>query len=61
MSVFNDTRSNFLKVKCLDCGNEQIIFDRAASTVQCIICGKTLVKPKGGKAEIKAQILKVLE
>lgn len=61
MAVFNNNKSNFLKVKCLDCGNEQIIFDRAASNVQCIICGKTLVKPKGGKADIKAHIIKVLE
>ena len=40
-------RGNFLKVKCLDCDNEQVIFDRAASDVKCIICGKTLVKSRG--------------
>lgn len=34
----------------------QIVFDRAASNVQCIICGKTLVKPLGGKAKITAHI-----
>ena len=39
-------RGNFLKVKCLDCDNEQVIFDRAASDVKCIICGKTLVKSR---------------
>ena len=44
-------RGNFLKVKCLDCDNEQIIFDRAASDVKCIICGKTLVKSRGAKAK----------
>jgi small subunit ribosomal protein S27e len=53
-------KGNFLKVKCLDCDNEQIIFDRAASTVQCIICGKTLVKPSGGKSRIYANINEVL-
>ena len=52
--------SNFLKVKCSDCDNHQIIFDHAASTVQCIICGKTLVKPKGGRSKIYAQIIEVL-
>ncbi|MCK9151006.1 30S ribosomal protein S27e [Methanobacterium alcaliphilum] len=61
MVVFQNTRSNFLRVKCLDCGNQQIVFDRAASTVQCIICGKTLVKPKGGKSQITAQIVEVLD
>ena len=49
-------RGNFLKVKCLDCDNEQVIFDRAAS----IICGKTLVKSRGAKAKITAHIEKVL-
>lgn len=53
-------RGNFLKVKCLDCDNEQIIFDRAASNVQCIICGKTLVKSLGGKSKISASIKEVL-
>jgi len=56
----NERRGNFLKVKCLDCDNEQIVFDRAASTVQCIICGKTLVKSLGGKAKITAHIDSVL-
>ena len=50
-------RGNFLKVKCLDCDNEQVIFDRA---VKCIICGKTLVKSRGAKAKITAHIEKVL-
>jgi small subunit ribosomal protein S27e len=54
-------RSNFLRVKCIDCGNQQIVFDRAASVVQCIICGKTLVKPKGGRSKILAQIIEVLD
>ena len=61
MVVFNNNRGNFLKVKCLDCGNQQTVFDHAASNVQCIICGKTLVKPKGGKSEIVAQIVEVLD
>ncbi len=45
----------------MDCGNQQIVFDHAASVVQCIICGKTLVKPKGGKSEILAQVVEVLD
>ncbi|KZX15702.1 30S ribosomal protein S27e [Methanobrevibacter cuticularis] len=57
----SDRRGNFLKVKCLDCDNEQVVFDRASSNVQCIICGKTLVKPLGGKAKITAHIDEVLK
>jgi small subunit ribosomal protein S27e len=57
----NKRRGRFLKVKCLDCDNEQIIFDHAASNVQCIICGKTVVKSLGGKSKIMARITEVLE
>jgi small subunit ribosomal protein S27e len=61
MATFQNTNGNFLKVKCMDCGNQQVVFDRAASVVQCIICGKTLVKPKGGKSQITSQIVEVLD
>ncbi|GAB6055367.1 30S ribosomal protein S27e [Methanobacterium alkalithermotolerans] len=61
MAVFSNKKSNFLRVKCMDCGNQQVVFDKAASVVQCIICGKTLVKPQGGKSQITAQIVEVLD
>jgi small subunit ribosomal protein S27e len=55
------SKSNFLKVKCGDCGNQQIVFDHAASKVECIICGTSLVKSKGGKSDIIAQIVEVMD
>lgn len=61
MVKFRTNKSNFLRVKCTDCGNQQIVFDHAASNVKCIICGKTLVKSQGGKSQIKAQIIEVLD
>lgn len=54
-------KSKFLKVKCNDCQNEQIIFGNATSRVDCTVCGRTLAEPSGGKAVIKTQILEVLE
>lgn len=54
-------RSKFLKVKCNDCENEQIVFDRASSIVRCNVCGRTLAEPRGGKAEIKGEIIEVLK
>ena len=54
-------RGRFLKIKCEDCGGEQIVFDRAASVVLCQVCGATLAKPAGGKAAIRGEILGVLE
>ncbi len=55
-----ETRSKFLRVKCRDCGNEQITFDRVASVVSCLVCGATVAEPTGGKADIKAEIMEVL-
>jgi len=54
-------RSKFVRVKCPDCGNEQVIFNRITITVHCNICGATLAKPTGGKAEIKGEIVAILD
>ena len=35
-------RSRFLRVKCLNCGNQQIVFGCAATDVKCLVCGKNL-------------------
>ena len=42
----------FLKVSCRDCGNEAVLFDRAATLVSCSVCGSTLASPAGGKADL---------
>lgn len=55
------TRSKFLKVKCLDCENEQVIFSHPSTLIKCIVCGRTLAVPTGGKGEIKAEILESYE
>lgn len=54
-------KSRFLRVKCSDCENEQVIFGSASTVVNCQICGRTLAEPTGGKAAVKTQILGVLE
>ena len=43
--------SKFLKMKCEKCKNEQVIFEKAAIPVKCLVCGELLAKPTGGKAE----------
>ncbi len=53
-------KSRFVKVKCPACGNEQIIFDHATFPARCLVCGKVLVKPTGGKAKIEGDIVKIL-
>lgn len=55
------TKSKFLKVKCAKCKNEQVIFDAAASQVQCLVCKAPLAEPTGGKAKVVAKVIETLE
>lgn len=54
-------RSNFIQVKCPDCGNEQTIFSHATLVVRCNICGAVLAEPTGGKADIKGEMVAKFE
>ena len=54
-------RSNFLRVKCPKCGNEQLLYSNATNKVNCNVCGETLAEPSGGKAKIKGEILTAYE
>ncbi len=54
-------RSNFIRVKCLKCGNEQIIFGYSSCKVNCNVCGIELAEPSGGKAKVKGEIVTVFE
>ena len=51
--IVRQPNSRFLKVKCLDCESEQIIFGHATTEVTCLKCGKILAKPSGGKAKLE--------
>ncbi len=61
MELIPKPKSRFLKVKCNDCGNEQVMFGSASTKVTCIVCGKTLAEPTGGKARVLTKIISVLE
>ncbi len=45
----------FIMVKCPDCGNDQRIFSRPATEVNCLVCGSPLARPTGGKAALTAE------
>ena len=53
-------QSRFLRVKCLNCGNQQVVFGCSATDVECLVCGNTLLQSTGGKARILTKILEVL-
>jgi len=54
-------RSSFIRVKCLKCGNEQIVYSSTVNRVNCNVCGTELAEPSGGKATIKGEIVAVFE
>jgi small subunit ribosomal protein S27e len=53
--------SKFVKVRCKDCENEQVLFNKSSTVVSCHICGSKLAIPKGGKAEITGELLETIE
>jgi small subunit ribosomal protein S27e len=52
--------SNFVRVKCAKCGNEQVIFDRPSLAPHCSVCNEVLAEPTGGKARLKAEVVQML-
>tara|TARA_Y100000310_G_scaffold345004_1_gene461115 strand:+ start:3499 stop:3681 length:183 start_codon:yes stop_codon:yes gene_type:complete len=53
-------KHRFIKVRCQSCKNEQNIFEGATTKVKCLICDAVIAEPKGGKADIKARVVEVL-
>ena len=52
---------SFYRVRCPDCENEQIVFGKASSTVNCAVCGTTLAAPTGGEVAFEGEVLEVVE
>jgi len=61
VSFMGVKKSKFIRVKCPDCENLQVIFDHPSIDVKCLVCGRTLAEHSGGRGSIKAEIVKVLE
>lgn len=61
VSTIRENRSKFYKVKCPDCENEQTVFEKASMIVKCVVCGRELATPTGGKASFKAEIVQELK
>ena len=47
-------KSKFIRINCKKCKNEQIIFENAASKINCLVCKENISSPKGGKSNINA-------
>ncbi len=55
--MIKQSTTKFMKIKCEKCKNEQVIFERSASKIHCLVCNEILAEPTGGRARVKAQIL----
>ncbi len=53
-------KSYFMCVECPQCSSKQIVFSHATTRVKCLVCGKQLLEPTGGKAKLLDGV-KVLE
>ncbi|AGO60741.1 MULTISPECIES: 30S ribosomal protein S27e [Ferroplasma] len=53
--------NNFLKIKCKDCGNEQIIYSKVSSVVVCNICGSTIAKPTGSTLATSGELVEKIK
>ncbi len=61
MVDIKEPTSKFIKIRCSKCKNEQIVFGKSTSVVKCLVCGRILTEPTGGKSRVKSRILEVLE
>lgn len=60
MTKIKEPKGKFVKVRCSKCKNEQVIYGKSSTKVDCLVCGKPLSSPCGGKSNIKTRILEVL-
>jgi len=51
----------FIRVKCEQCKNEQVIFNRASTGVKCLVCNSVLAEPTGGKARVLAKVVQEMD
>lgn len=59
--MIKEPTSHFIEVKCKECNNEQIIFNKASEEVTCLVCGEVLAEPTGGKVALKGERLEEIQ
>jgi len=52
--------SKFLEILCPKCKNRQVVFSKAATEVNCTLCGEVLLSPTGGISRMKNKPLRDL-
>jgi small subunit ribosomal protein S27e len=54
-------RSKFVRVRCPDCGNEQVTFQNISSKVKCNVCDGVLAESTGGHAKFRGEVIADLD
>lgn len=52
---------SFHRIGCPDCENEQVIFEKVATSVACAVCGHELARPTGGIAQFEGERIETVE
>ncbi|MFH1425422.1 MAG: 30S ribosomal protein S27e [archaeon] len=56
----NVSGGKFVRVRCVRCGNQQIVFGKGSTRVKCVRCNRLLIKVSGGKVRIRTIVREVL-
>ena len=51
----------FLRVACPSCEHEQVVFERAATVINCGECSEVLAEPTGGAASLRGEVVEAVE
>ena len=51
-----EPNSKFLKIECKECGEKQVVFSHASTTVTCNSCGNEIAKSTGAVAKLHGKI-----
>ncbi len=60
MKLRKESTTNFVKVRCNKCKNEQNIFSTVTTKVVCLVCNEILAEPTGGRSKMHAKPLENL-
>ena len=61
MIIMKPGKTQFWKVKCSGCKNEQVIYSKASTEVKCLVCDSILAHPTGGTAKLAKDKVELIQ
>lgn len=55
-----ETHSQFIRVQCNECQNEQTVFSSVSTVVHCQVCNAVIAEPTGGKTNVVGKYVRTL-